>query len=265
MHHDVTTWWPRRLPTAPPFPPPMVVDDVHVWTTSLEIDRGLGVELAGALTASERLRASRFRDARDAADFVVRRGFLRTVLAAYLVEGTDPATVSLAADDNGKPQVAGSDLRFNLASTARLAVCAVTWSCEVGIDVESIVADLDYEMVAALVCTGQEREQLHALPRALRRRRFYACWARKEAVVKAAGDGLRWPLHQLDVSCLDRPRALVRTGPDGLVTNRWWLRDLDVGAGYAAALATAVPGRDERRTSSDRATARAGPMVGMDR
>lgn len=196
--------------------------------------------LERTLAGDERERADRFRFDAHRRAYVVGRGTLRTILARYL--GADPARLSLGAGAHGKPFLAGARLRFNLSHSGDVALYAVATGVEVGIDVELITSGVNHDALAARFFSARERDDLLALPAAARPEAFFACWARKEAVVKAFGNGLSMRLCDFDVSLTtgDTARLIeVRGRPEE--AGRWSLRPLDVGPGYAAALAVEGP------------------------
>ena len=78
---------------------------------------------------------------------------------------------------------------------------------------------------------------LRDLPAAVQIQGFFNCWTRKEAYLKATGDGLVLPLDQFDVSLTPgAPAELLRVAGDAN-TSHWVLQELNVGCGYAAAVA----------------------------
>src|SRR5215510_9241066 len=91
---------------------------------------------------------------------------------------------------------------------------------------------------------------LRALPAALQATAFFACWTRKEAYIKATGEGLTLPLDQFDVSLVPgEPAALLRTAWDPQEAARWAMQDLAPALDYRAAVA--VAGHDWRLTCWD--------------
>jgi len=120
-----------------------------------------------------------------------------------------------------------------------MALYAVAYRREVGIDLELIRHGLEEEQIADRFFSRREISTLRALPAALRRYAFFLCWTRKEAYIKARGEGLSLPLDQFDVSLIPgEPAALLRTRPDSDEALRWSLQELTPGPpGYAAALA----------------------------
>jgi 4'-phosphopantetheinyl transferase len=216
-------------------------DEVHVWRaaldhTPLQIDSCLRT-----LAVDERARAARFHFPRDREHFIVARGALRAILGFYLNRA--PECLSFRYSSHGKPALtleSGEDpIRFNMSHSHGVALYAITCDREVGIDVECVRSNLEVEQIAGRFFSRQEIATLHALPAALRRYAFFLCWTRKEAYIKARGEGLSLPLDQFDVSLVPgEPAALLRTRPDSDEALRWSLKDLTpVPPGYAAALA----------------------------
>ena len=134
-------------------------------------------------------------------------------------------------------------IRFNLSHSHGKALYAVSRGREIGVDLEFIRGDLEAEQIAERFFSHSEIETLRALPLSLRKHAFFLCWTRKEAYIKARGEGLSLPLDQFDVSLIPgEPAALLSTQSDSDEALRWSLRNLTPASGYAAALAT--EGRD---------------------
>jgi 4'-phosphopantetheinyl transferase len=197
------------------------------------------------LDDDERSRAARFYFSRDRDRFVVARGVLRALLGRYLNRA--PESLAFSYSTHGKPALVsepGADpICFNLSHSHGAALYAVTRSCEVGIDLEFIRCDLEAEQIAERFFSPNEIVALRALPPSLKRYAFFLCWTRKEAYIKARGEGLSMSLDQFDVSLTPgEPAALLSTNPDSDEALRWFLRNLTPAPGYAAALA--IRGRD---------------------
>jgi 4'-phosphopantetheinyl transferase len=134
-------------------------------------------------------------------------------------------------------------LRFNLSHSQDLALYAVTSNREVGVDLEYIQRDFDTRQIAERFFSTREIAALHALPANLQTESFFRCWTRKEAYVKARGEGLSLPLEQFDVSLSpDDPAALLNVAGNPAEVSRWSLRELTPAPGYMAAIA--VEGKD---------------------
>jgi 4'-phosphopantetheinyl transferase len=165
------------------------------------------------LSDAERRRANRFAFARDRSRFIVARARLRQLLAARL--DVQPESVDLVCGANGKPALgrgfAHSSLRFNVSHCDDLAVYVFSSGREVGIDVEAIRWMPDADDIAARLFSPHENEEYRALDPRDKPLGFFNCWTRKEAFIKALGDGLSHPLDSFDVSLApDEPAKILR-------------------------------------------------------
>ncbi len=217
--------------------------DVHVWCVALDVDAGELQRLRATLSADEIARAERFVRQRDSEHFIAARGALRSVLAGYL--GVRPDEVAFGYGERGKPtlaeQFADREIRFNLSHSHGLALLAVTRGREVGIDVEFIERKLEHEQIATRFFSASECEELLALPPAQRSEGFFRCWTRKEAYIKALGEGLSHPLADFDVTLTPGvPARLLGTRRDPAAVARWEMLDLTPRPGYAGALVLAM-------------------------
>ena len=214
--------------------------DVEIVTSELSPGaEGLDV-LAGLLSDAERQRASRFVFDRDRRRFIVSRGRLRQLLAARL--GVAPESVELTYGAYGKPALANSphlDLRFNVSHCDDLAVYAFSHGIEVGIDVETIRFLPDADRIAARFFSRGENETYGTLAPRDKPLGFFNCWTRKEAFIKALGDGLGFPLDCFDVSLApDDPPMILRVGPTPGEECDWRLDSFFPSPGYVAAVVT---------------------------
>jgi 4'-phosphopantetheinyl transferase len=236
---------------SPPwcFPPKALIfgaDQVHVWRATLDLSPLQIDSFRRTLASDEQARAERFYFHRDRERFIAARGVLRAILGRYLNKA--PASLSFCYSSHGKPALVsesgGDALRFNISHSHGVALYAVTRGREVGIDLELVRSGLEIEEIAERFFSRLEIATLRALPTDLRRRAFFLCWTRKEAYIKARGEGLSLPLDQFDVSLIPgEPATLMSTRPDSGEALRWSLHELALDPGYAAALAVEGHGR----------------------
>jgi 4'-phosphopantetheinyl transferase len=170
---------------------------------------------------------------------------LRTILGSYLK--TNPASITFSYSTREKPSLSppysGSNITFNISHSGEVTLLAFTHKRDVGVDVEQMARKSDLEAIARRFFSAHEQQQLFALPPEERSEAFFRCWTRKEAYIKATGDGLSLPLSQFDVSiAADDRNALVATRPDTSEAARWSMREVPAGAGYIGALC--VRGRE---------------------
>jgi 4'-phosphopantetheinyl transferase len=224
-------------------PPPETLSleegQVHVWRTSLSQDQAALESLYQALSADEQERACRYRFDRDRQGFIARRGCLKIILGRYL--GLDPASLQFSYNPYGKPflqpEVDGQ-LCFNLSHSQDLALFAFARRVDIGVDLERERLDFNCTQLAERFFSINERAELNALPVENRYQAFFLCWTRKEAFIKAHGEGLSLPLEHFDVSLNPGGLArLVATRAGLEAPDQWSLFDLEPAQGYRAALA----------------------------
>lgn len=215
-------------------------DEIHVWLASLDQSESYVHRLQQVLAPEELRRAKRYHFDRDRMRFIISRGLIRTLLGCYTKTG--PHEVHFCYGPYGKPELAGQTgrdaLRFNVSHSHGLSLMAITRGREVGVDIEHIRSDMPYESIAEQFFSPRENAMLYALPNDIKLTAFFNCWTRKEAYIKARGDGLSMPLDQFDVSLVPgEPASLLNTKDSIGETSRWSLRELHPEHGYVAALA----------------------------
>jgi 4'-phosphopantetheinyl transferase len=212
--------------------------EVHVWRVPLERTALELRQLRGTLSTDETVRADRFYFQRDRDAFVAARGTLRQLLGRYL--GRSPGDVAFDYGPYGKPNLIHDSsaapipipIQFNVSHSHGLALMAFSLQRRLGVDVESIRPEIASDEIAARYFSPREVAELRSLPPAMRSEGFFLCWTRKEAYVKAIGDGLQISLNSFHV-------GLTPSEPERLESSdsqRWTLRSLRPGAGFAAAI-----------------------------
>jgi 4'-phosphopantetheinyl transferase len=224
----------------PPFP---LEGEVRVWRVGLEWQES-AERLGQLLDDDEHERVARFHFSRDAMRFLVGRAAVRSILGDVL--GIEPRRLCFGYGPSGKPEIVGAGaergLRFNVSRSNNLALCAVTTHRRVGVDVECLRALGDLDAIVERVFSRPERDELRSLPPELREVAFFNGWTRKEAYVKAIGEGVASPLDRFTVSLAPgSPARLVEVGGDPTEAARWTLATIFPDPGYAAALAVEGP------------------------
>src|SRR5262249_31830035 len=181
--------------------------EVHVWRVAVEGVQQDGYAFACWLSEDERAREQRFHFERDRRRFRVTRGLLRVLLGRYLCQAADG--VELAYGDRGKPRLRDetSGLRFNVSHSGGRALLAFARGRDLGVDLELMRPVPEMASLTEQCFSPAEREAWRGLPEAERPAAFFRCWTRKEAFVKATGDGLSRPLDSFDVSLGTREPA----------------------------------------------------------
>jgi len=225
----------------PRSPTPLSPEEVHVWSVPLGEPGSSWQQPWSILSDDERQRAERFLVERPRRQFVRTRAALRTILAGHL--STTPERVRLAYDTLGKPRLAeqdrAHDVRFNVAHSGELALIAVTLDTEVGTDIEKLRPVHHLEPIAKRFFSPAEAERIEASDQDRRTTSFLQCWTGKEAVLKAMGAGLSYPLAQFEVPTDgETSRWIDLPAHRSFAKARCWLQPVCLGGSYLGAVAT---------------------------
>ena len=212
---------------------------VDVWSVRLDEPAKAGSEVV-VLSPDEIARANRFHFEKDRIHFTQCRSALRAVLASYLA--IPAAEIRFEYLTSGKPQLAAEQnpivLQFNVSHSANMALIAVGSEHRLGVDIEKIRDHVDTVTLAERFFSLRERAGLQALPDHLRVSGFFACWTRKEAFLKATGEGLSFPLEDFSVTTHpDLDPELVEVKGSMGEGKQWFLADLSVVDGFRATVA----------------------------
>ncbi len=218
----------------------LIKNNVDVWTVSLNMDETAFSSLLHSLSEDERTKAGRMRIEKPRKYYVAARGLLRLILAAYLSE--QPENLEFQYGPHGKPALADgfqtTGITFNMSHSHGMALYGVSLERPLGVDIEKIREDMSFDRIAKRFFSSREYEALKRLPADQLKYGFFNCWTRKEAYIKAKGEGLSSLISRFAVSLAPgEPAALVEHQLDAGEITRWSVRDLDVGPDYSAALA----------------------------
>ena len=227
--------------------------EVQIWGVWLTASDAALADFRSTLSFEERRRAERFRFENLRRSYTLSRGGLRILLGLYL--GCPPNEIELTCGPKGKPALRNSSrIRFNASHSGEMALYAFTVGCELGVDVEQLRKLDDPESIAARFFSTAEAAELRSLKPDDRGSAFFRCWTRKEAYVKAIGDGLAIPLNRFQVTLLPGiPARVVQIASEMGIAADWTLDHLELAPGYLGALAY----RDSRRPTAIQPTVRA--------
>ena len=215
-------------------------DTIQVGLESLDRSGDGLRSLERHLTDDERQRAARFRFERDRTRFICARGLLRRFLAAEL--GVEPGRIRFDYGPHGKPSLAAehadSGLTFNVSHSDGLGLFVLARNRAIGADVEKVRPLRHGRAVAERFFADDECAALDGLTGDAWDRAFFRCWTRKEAFIKAVGEGLSYPLRAFSVAVADtEPPRLLRVDRDASLCERYWLTTYPAGTGFEAAIA----------------------------
>lgn len=229
---------------SPPIFPLLKNNQIHIWRTILERDKEKLSELLNLLNSQEKERADKFMVEHAKNNFIIARGSLRQLLAKYLQ--TTPQSLVFQQNKYGKlflnTSMQQSSIQFNISHSRNFALFIFTLNHPVGIDIEYIRNDSGFELVntaqrffstteSAIIANLPSKQQLSA---------FFNCWSRKEAVIKAIGDGVFFGLDKFSVEISNKKegRLQLQFANDKFNKKGWSLEALDPAVGYTGAFAT---------------------------
>lgn len=216
-------------------------DTVYLHSINLDAAANGPQQCWTLLDEAERSRACRFRSLALRRQWTAARAGLRDILASYCE--CSPAEIRFASGEFGKPELSGhiaaTGVQFNLSHTGNMAMVAVSRGAELGVDIELRKRIGDWARVARRCFSPIENNDLHAVDVGRRMEVFFDCWTRKEAIIKATGEGLYARLDAFDVS-------LTPGAPTEVVADRsreqkyigWRLEAIDLGRQYVGAIAS---------------------------
>ncbi|MEP7279706.1 MAG: 4'-phosphopantetheinyl transferase superfamily protein [Bacteroidota bacterium] len=215
-------------------------NQVHIWRACLDLAEPQMKGILEILSTDEVQRAGRFRFEKDKKRFIAARGILRQILAGYLKMTAQQLRFEYTSF--GKPVLAKNsdfdNIYFNLSHSDAYALYAFTRHRNVGIDIELIRNDAAVYQIAQKFFSPGEVSSLESTNKNKLHDIFFQYWTRKEAIVKAKGEGISSPLEKVNVSLIDgKVLSPVLLPGDGNENRSWYVKDLFPCAGYVAAIA----------------------------
>ena len=171
---------------------------IDVWRMDLVVSEEKLIEYHHVLDAFEKKRAAAFLDDQDRRQWVAAHGQMRMILARYT--GISAESISIVQKKGEKPFIENSQLRFNLSHTDDCALLAVSNTGEVGIDIEYMRDNAKIELISRSTFSEHERQAILSVDGEEQKARFFRCWTRKEAFIKAIGKGFSYDTKSFSVS-----------------------------------------------------------------
>lgn len=213
--------------------------EVHIWRASLDLPPSQFRSLARTLSADELYRAGKLYFEQGRQRFIAGRGQLRTILGHYT--GQPASNLKFAYGRYGKPVLAGPEgayLKFNLSHSDGQALYAITLDCELGVDIERVRPVQDVTQIVERFFSAAEYQVFANLPTGQQLTAFFNSWTRKEAFLKATGEGLTRSLDECETTFLPgQPARLLSVAGNASLAANWSLYALQTGTGFVAALA----------------------------
>ncbi|WP_020539096.1 4'-phosphopantetheinyl transferase family protein [Lewinella cohaerens] len=212
---------------------------VHIWKAALDATALQTEKLQALLSDDELARADKFHFEKDRTHYIAGRGMLRQILGFYLESA--PNVLQFDYTPFGKPflpsETGPDGLNFNLSHSGKIVLYAITRGQSVGVDIEKKKDNIDIDQIAQRFFSLAEISVLNSVPKDQKYHLFFQYWARKEALLKATGMGVSFPLEKVDVSQQSGQGWSPITLSSDLFKNPiWFNQDLFPGTGYHAAV-----------------------------
>jgi 4'-phosphopantetheinyl transferase len=190
-----------------------------VWQAWLTDDPATRLHLLPLLSAEERARFERFKLPEDQQRFLAGRGLLRILVGAQM--NRPDGRVKFSFGPSGKPQLAAEAgtpaLHFNVSHSGKLVLLAFHPAHEVGVDVEAVRREPDWEPVARQIFSAEDHGDWARLKPGERAVAFFRAWTRHEAGLKAMGLGFAGENHAVLDSRVERFDLVLPEGYQGAV------------------------------------------------
>lgn len=211
-----------------------------MWSVSFDMLSEKLRYFRSTLSPDEKERADRFLKIEDRELYTITRGALRSLLGGYLA--IEPREVEFAYDALGKPSLVGmgaqAALNFSVSHSGAQALLGFARSRRIGVDLERVSADTDALELAERYFSSNEFKTLRSLTAELQHEAFYCGWTRKEAYLKARGEGIFFGLERVEVSLVPGERAIIKKVlDDPNVSENWILEHLLPAPNYIGAVA----------------------------
>jgi len=241
----ITEFLPYSIHNPDGFPR-LTIDEVHLWRADLNLQTPHLNYLVALLSDRERDWAKHVPVEENRQQALAAHGLLRIILGRYLAY--PPTALRFFCNPHSQPYLAigpgRPPLHFNLAYSQGIAIYIFALGRRVGVDLELIRTDFDYDQIAEDYFSARERAVLGEFPAQDKHRAFFACWTRREAYSRATDQNFSLPVHHIDGPLRpERPAPFLKQGnPTDLTA--WSVQEIIPGPGYVGAVA--VEGHDWR-------------------
>ena len=212
---------------------------MDVWRSDIDLPQDKLDYYQAMLCADELERAARFKFDNKRREYIVTRGLLREALAVLLKTPAQEIQLTYTAENKPVLETRGQQqqLVFNATHSHGQALVAASLNRQLGIDIEKIRDDVEYEKLAQRYFSENEQQALQAYA-GDKQAAFFATWTRKEAFVKAVGKGIAFGLSEFDVTVdpqLEPQMLATRWQADDV--HNWFMASLPVAENYQACVA----------------------------
>jgi 4'-phosphopantetheinyl transferase len=218
--------------------------EVHIWRINIRQNLSSLNQFKALLNPAELARAGKYLQQKDHDRFIVSRGAQRIILGWYL--HTPAQQLQFVLGDNKKPYLVSKDgypLHYNLSHSGDWIVLAIATS-QVGTDVEFIDEAFKFQEILP---DNFSKEEAAYINQEDSTERFFTLWTRKEAILKATGQGLGEHLQITPALNGEHPLHHTLTGAD----ENWILNSFSIQPGYISSVVVEDAGQSFKFFDAD--------------
>jgi len=186
------------------------------------------------LSINEQEQAKKYYDKVLANHYIISHGILRSILGYYVDQS--PSSLELINNTHGKPSLKNSNIEFNMSHSRNMVCYVIAFNNKIGVDIEFYNTTIDIMEMLELVFTKKEIELIKSLDIDEQYKTFYKSWTKKEALIKAVGRGLSYPINTIEVIKLLPGQNLLLTDGNDELQQEWYSYELEAPKGYFGAI-----------------------------
>ena len=188
------------------------------------------------LSNHERFRATQFQLDKDKSNYLISKAILKSLLAYF--SNKSEMKIDFKYGKNGKPFLSDdSNVQFNCSHSENVVVVAIALGMEIGIDLEQLSRKVNRPRLASFLFTPTELIAYHQLEEMHQQEVFMDLWTKKEAILKATGEGLTRPMNTLTVSLNENRTLTIKIDGESSENNTdWFLESYTLMDDYMGAL-----------------------------
>jgi 4'-phosphopantetheinyl transferase len=212
--------------------------EIHMWLIPEVQNENMMKVLSHKLNDAEKEKASRYYFEKKRRQYIITRGVLKILLEVYTRRNSEQ--FQIVQGIYGKPFMRSEEeeIHFNISHSEGLSILGFSKEAPLGVDIEIIREIPERDEIAEKYFSKKENNIYKTIPEEYRTKAFFNCWTRKEAFIKAIGEGFSKPLDQFDVTFLSNEKTkLISIDGDTRKADEWSLQELKTAQGYVSAFA----------------------------
>ena len=186
------------------------------------------------LSIKEQEQAKKYYNKVLANRYIISHGILRSILSYYVDQS--PSSLELINNTYSKPFLKNSNIEFNMSHSRNMVCYVIAFNNKIGVDIEFYDNSIDIMEISEVVFTKKEIKLIKSLNNKEKYKIFYTFWTKKEALVKAIGKGLSYPINTIEVIKLLSGKNILLTDRNNELQQKWYCYELEISKDYSGAI-----------------------------